>query len=60
MTGCPNVKVSPLLKFKLITVSAKMLYQLRGHGKFSEVREKSGKMRVEKERPPFLMFFAKI
>ena len=23
----------------------------RGDGKFSEVREKSGKMRVEKERP---------
>ena len=27
LTGCPNVKVSPLLKFNLIVVSAKMLYQ---------------------------------
>ena len=27
LKGCPNVKVSPLLKFNLIAVSAKMLYQ---------------------------------
>ena len=27
LTGCPNLEVLPLLKFKLITVSAKMLYQ---------------------------------
>ena len=27
LTGCPNVKISPLVKFNLIAVSAKMLYQ---------------------------------
>ena len=27
LTCCPNIKVSPLLKFNLIAASAKMLYQ---------------------------------
>ena len=27
LTDCPNVKVSPLLKFNIKVVSAKMLYQ---------------------------------
>ena len=27
LTGCPNVNISPLLKFNLTAVSAKLLYQ---------------------------------
>ena len=44
LTDCPNVKVSPRLKFNLIAVSTKMLYE--------EVMEnslRSGEMRVEQE-----------
>ena len=51
LTGCPKVKVSPLLKFNLIAVSAKMLYQevMEDSLKSGRSQGKPGKMRVEKE-----------
>ena len=45
LTGCLNIEVLPVLMFNLmVSVSLKMLH-LESPGKFSEVREKSGKIR---------------
>ena len=46
--GCPNIKVLPFLRFNLmISVHIKMPYYTRSQGNLSEVREKSGKMKVK-------------
>ena len=49
LKGCPNIKVLPFLRFNLmISDSIKMPYHIsRSQGNFSEVREKSGKMKVK-------------
>ena len=47
LKGCPNIKVFPFLRFNLmISASTKMPYQ--EFREISDVREKSGKMKVEK------------
>ena len=50
-TGCPNIKVLPFLRFSQIP----SFYQntiTRNQGNFYEVREKSGKMKVDRRWPP--------
>ena len=51
LTVCPDLKAVPLLRFSLM-ISVLLSAILKSHRKFSEFREKSGKMKVEKSVHP--------
>ena len=43
LTGCLNIEVLPVLVFNLMVLVSLKMFHLESPGKFSEVREKSGK-----------------